>query len=83
MVLTVPCEDRAEVADERKRTKYDELIGESEERGQQVHFIPKEIGCRGSGCKSVWTMCNVIGLQRNGKNAMKAMCEKAAERTAC
>ena len=28
-------------------------------------------------------MCKVVGLQRTEKNTMKAMCEKAAERTSC
>ena len=81
--LTVPWEDRAEVANERKRTKYDELRGECEERGYKVYSLPIEIGCRGFVCRSVWTMCKVVGLQRTEKNTMKAMCEKAAERTSC
>ena len=78
--LTVPGEDRAEVANERKRTKFDDLIGECEERGYKVYYLPIEIGCIGFVCKSVWTMCKVIGLHRTEKNTMKAMCEKAAER---
>ena len=64
----LPWEDRAEVANERKRIKYDELRGECEERGYKVYSLPIEIGCRGFVCKSVWTMCKVVGLQRTDEH---------------
>lgn len=79
--LTVPWEDRAEVANERKRTKYDELKGECEERGYKVYCLPIEIGCRGFVCQSVWTMCKVVGLQRKENNELRVLCEKTAERS--
>ena len=77
--LTVPWEDRAEVANERKRTKYDELKKDCEESGYKAWCLPIEICCRGLLCRSVWTMCKTLGSQGKEKKELRIVCENKAE----
>ena len=52
--LTVPWEERMEEAYERKRAKYQYLVGECQQRGWRPWCLPVEVGCRGFAGQSLW-----------------------------
>ena len=45
--LTFPWEDRIEEANERKRSKYQELVEQCQRGGWKARCEPIEVGCRG------------------------------------
>lgn len=47
MKLTVPCEERMEEANERKRAKYGDILDECHRRRWQAKCVPVEFGGRG------------------------------------
>lgn len=51
--LTVPWEEQTEEANERKRTKYQELLEECRGRGWRTFYKPIELGCRGFAGRSL------------------------------
>ena len=78
--LTVPWEDRIEEANERKRSKYQELVEQCQRGGWKARCEPIEVGCRGfagrSLCK-VYTLLGITGVEK--RKAIKSTME-AAER---
>jgi hypothetical protein len=51
--LTVPWEERCEVAHETKKLKYTELQGLCQDKGWTTWLYPLEVGCRGFPAQSV------------------------------
>ena len=51
--LTVPYEERADEAHERKRLKYQELVEQCQEKMWKTWRFPIEVGCRGFHIQSV------------------------------
>lgn len=78
--LTVPWEERIECANERKRTKYDELKTECERAGWKTWCTPIEVGCRGFLGKSIWTMSKLLGIKGNNRKQLSKQCEQTTER---
>jgi len=59
--LTVPWEERIDEANERKRSKYQELADFCREKGFSTWVFPVEVGCRGFPAQSVWKALGVLG----------------------
>ena len=78
--LTVPWEDRMEVANELKSSKYEELVKECENKGWKVWSLPVEIGPRGFVGRSMWRMCKVLGINGSVKKLIVRKVIEAAER---
>ncbi|XP_075904972.1 uncharacterized protein LOC142903304 [Nelusetta ayraudi] len=76
--LTVPWEDRIEEANERKRSKYQELVEQCQQGGWKARCEPIEVGCRGFGalCRE-FTQLGITGAEK--RKAIKSSME-AAER---
>ncbi len=78
--LKVPWEDRIEEANERKQSKYQELVEQCQRRGWKARCEPIEVGWRGfagrSLCK-VYTLLGITGATK--RKAIKSTME-AAER---
>jgi hypothetical protein len=79
--LTVPWEDRIESANERKRTKYEELKTACEGAGWRTWCMPAETGCRSFIAKSVWKVCKMLGMGSNTRKRLCRVCQETAERT--
>jgi hypothetical protein len=78
--LTVPWEERCDVANESKRLKYTELQKLCEDRGWKAWLFPIEVGCRGFMAQSVWTMLSALGIVSKDRKATVNGLGKAAER---
>ena len=59
--LTVPTEERIEVAGELKRSKYEQLVIEGMQKGWRVRCWAVEVGCRGFPAVSMSTFLKDIG----------------------
>lgn len=75
--LAVPWEDRMEEAQERKKSKYVELVAECRRNGRKARCEPIEVGCRGFIGKClhrVLGLLEICGLHRRRatKNIMEA-----------
>ena len=75
-----PWENCAEVRNERRQTKYDELKKDFEESGYNVWCLPNEICCRGLMCPSVLTMCKTLRLQGKDRKDFRVVYENTAKR---
>ena len=60
--LTVPWEENAEEAHERKKLKYDELVELCKNNGWKAKCTPIEVGCRGFVARSLCKPLSDIGL---------------------
>ena len=60
--LTVPWEDRVEVANKLKKAKYTEMSGEAAQRGWSTRLRPIEIGARGFVAKSAISWLSELGI---------------------
>ena len=78
--LTVPWEERIELAYERKRTKYDDLKEQCEKAGWSTWCAPIEVGCRGFVGKSVWKMSKLLGIKGTARKKLSRLCEETTER---
>ena len=80
--LTVPWEGNLEVAYERKKTKYEPLRAECEERGWDCRVLPVEVGCRGYIARSTIAFLRGIGLtgceQRKATKELETTAETAS-----
>ena len=77
--LTVPWEGNLEVANERKRTKYEPLQDQCQRRGWECQVLPIEVGCRGFVARSTMSFLRGIGMNRaQQRKTIKAL-EDAAE----
>ncbi|KAI8490805.1 hypothetical protein Bbelb_315980 [Branchiostoma belcheri] len=63
--LTVPWEENIQVAFERKKTKYEELVQQCRLNGWKTQLYPVEIGVRGFAGSSLLRLCR--DLQIRGK----------------
>ncbi|XP_066304443.1 uncharacterized protein [Branchiostoma lanceolatum] len=61
--LTVPWEERAEEAHERKALKYQELVHMCKERGWKASCSPVEVGTRGFISQSMWKALGATGVK--------------------
>ena len=59
--LTVPTEERIEVAGELKRAKYEQLVVEGRQNGWRVRCWAVEVGCRGFPAMSMSSFFKDIG----------------------
>ena len=76
--LTVPNEDRVEVAGEMKRSKYAVLQQEGKKNGWTVQVWAVEVGCRGFPAASMTTFLRDIGVEGGErKRKLKKMGETA------
>jgi len=78
--LTVPWEERTDEANERKRSKYQELADMCRERGYTTWIFPVEVGCRGFPAQSVWKALGALGIKGSARKSSVRALGKAAER---
>ncbi|XP_033096040.1 uncharacterized protein LOC117100447 [Anneissia japonica] len=77
VALSVPWEENCEIAYERKRAKYQDLLDSCKEKGWQTWLYPIEVGCGGFPAQSVWKFITAIGLSGNErKRAVKKLGEE-------
>ena len=81
--LTVPWEDRVEVANELKKAKYAEMAGEAAQRGWSTPLRPIEIGVRGFVARSAISSLTELGIcgrsLRQAVSNMSLAAERASE----
>ena len=76
--LTVPWEDRVDMAYERKKARYAELAADAEQQGWRARVRPVEVGCRGFVAKSAFALLTELGIRgRRMKLATKSMSQAA------
>ena len=76
--LTVPFEDRMEVANELKRSSYDELKTACEANGWRVTLWPFEVGVRGFISPSLHQVLKALGITgKKRKECIRAMSAEA------
>ena len=78
--LTVPWEERMDEANERKRSKYQELVDECRRQGWKTIFEPLEVGCRGFAGRSLCRVFTQLGLVGEAKRKAIRSATEAAER---
>ncbi|KAI4892962.1 hypothetical protein NFI96_004432 [Prochilodus magdalenae] len=78
--LTVPWEDRMEEGNERKRLKYDELVGDCRRKGWKARCEPIEVGCRGFAARSLCKIYTLLGITGAAKRKAIKSTTEAAER---
>ena len=78
--LTVPWEENIEMANERKRLKYDELTQSCEAARWKTWCLPIEVGCRGFIGNSIWAMCKILGIGGKNRKSIRKLCEEKSER---
>ena len=77
--LTVPSEERVEVAGEMKREKYQRIVQDGKERGWTVRVWAVEVGCRGFPAASMASFLKDIGLGGGERNRALGRIGEAAE----
>ena len=80
--LTVPWEENAEEAHERKRLKYDELLESCRAKGWRASCSPIEVGARGFLARSLSKAFTDIGLVGERKRKALKSISEIADRTA-
>ena len=80
MELTVPNEDRVEVANEMKRRKYATLQVEGKKRGWEVDVWAVEVGCRGFPAGSMAKFLKDLGISGVKKRGILRKVGEEAER---
>ena len=80
MELTVPNEDRVEVSNEMKRSKYATLQVEGKKRGWSVQVWAVEVGCRGFPAGSMATFLSDLGFIGANKRRVLRKVGEAAEK---
>jgi len=61
--LTVPWEERTDEANERKRSKYQELADLCRGKGFSTWVFPVEVGRKGFLAQSVWKALGALGMK--------------------
>ena len=61
--LTVPTEERVEIAGELKRSKYEILVSEGMKNGWRVKCWAVEVGCRGFPAVSMSRLLKELGMK--------------------
>ena len=77
--LTVPSEERVEVAGEMKREKYEVIVQGGRERSWTVRVWTVEVGCRGFPAASMATFLKDIGIGGADRNRALRRIGEAAE----
>ncbi|XP_065928284.1 uncharacterized protein [Magallana gigas] len=67
--LTVPWEERCEVAYQRKKIKYQDLADDICSKGWSAWVFPVEIGCGGFPAQSTWRAMTVLGIKGKERKA--------------
>jgi hypothetical protein len=76
--LTVPWEERIEEANERKRSKYQQLVEDCQQNGWKTWCMPVEVGCRGFAGQSLWQALSKLGVTGYArKKLIGEVCEEA------
>ena len=60
--LTVSWEEYITLANERKRSKYQGLVEQCQQKSWKIHFDPVEVGCRGFAGQSLGRTLEKIGI---------------------
>ncbi|XP_078583820.1 uncharacterized protein LOC144866333 [Branchiostoma floridae x Branchiostoma japonicum] len=81
--LTVPWEEGCDLAHERKRSKYQELLLECRAKGCNTWLFPVEIGCRGFPAASSWKLLKDLGLTGRERKEATRLLGEAAEKASC
>ena len=82
--LTVPSEERIEVAGEPKRSKYEVLLSEGNKNGWRVQCWAVEVGCRGFPAASTSRLLKELGMAgRERRNLMEKLSSLAEEASRC
>ncbi|XP_052224110.1 uncharacterized protein LOC127839765 [Dreissena polymorpha] len=79
--LTVPWEERIDVAYELMKAKYQDLADVCRERGWKTWIFPVEIGCRGFPSQSVWKMFGALGAEGRVRKTTIHALDKTDERS--
>ena len=79
MELTVPSEERVEIAGEIKRTKYETLAEAGKKNGWKVRVWAVEVGCRGFPAGSMASLLRDLGYQGSEKRKKLRQIGEAAE----
>ena len=77
--LTVPWEGNFDLANERKRTRYEPLRASCEDRGWACSVILVEVGCRGFIARSTRSFLSNIGLPTKALRATIKTLQEEAE----
>ena len=78
--LTCPWEENIEVAHERKRSKYQELVETCIIKGWWMRCHPIEIGAKGFAGRSLTQTLNQLGISgRKKRNAVNALLDTASK----
>uniref|UniRef100_UPI003AAED46F uncharacterized protein n=1 Tax=Centroberyx gerrardi TaxID=166262 RepID=UPI003AAED46F len=76
--LTVPWEDQTEEAYERRRAKYEGLVGERRSRGWRARCLPIEVGSSGFARRSLCRALKLLGITGlHSRKAIKTTIEAA------
>ena len=82
--LTVPSEERIEVAGEMKRSKYEILSTEGKKNGWRVQCWAVEVGCRGFPAVSMSRLLKDFGVAgRERRKLMEKLGSLAEEASRC
>ena len=60
--LTVPWEEYITFANERKRSKFQKLVEQCQQKSWKIHYDPVEVGCRGFAGQSLGRALAKIGI---------------------
>ena len=78
--LTVPSEERVELAGELKKAKYEELRREGETKGWKVRIWTVEVGCLGFPAHSMAAFLKDLGIGGGERSRSLKKIGEAAER---
>jgi len=78
--LTVPWKERTDEANERKRSKHQELADLCREKGFSTWVFPVEVGCRGFPVQSVWKALGALGMKGKSRKSSVQALSRAAEK---
>ena len=76
--LTSPWEENMTTWHTTKRSKYNQLKIDCEDRGWKVHPLYVEVGCRGHVSQSFHYMCKVLGFMKGEVADLKYTVERTA-----
>ena len=77
--LTVPWEENMDEAFERKKTRYETLRTECEDKEWACHVMPIEVGCRGFLGRTTTSYLTNLGLKSRAKRNATQRLQEAAE----
>ena len=78
--LTVPLEDRCDIAHERKSKHYKKLARTCRENGFTTHLFPVEVGCLGFCPHTFLTCFEALGLPKSSARKLRTECARVALR---